>query len=616
MGSDTFEVLVVGGGPAGMMAAISAAESGKGVCLIEKNEMLGRKLRATGGQFTNKRMGPEFYHPYGGFAWGACKQFGPKELCGFLRGIGMEIDEAGRWDCSADPGEVTDALVKELSRLNVDVRLSMEVTAIEPPRSGEGPFTVRTDKGDHLSAQKVVVAAGGRSYPQLGSDQTGLRFLRETGHAVIPQYAASTWSQRATTHIPAAHTDWREVVVTGGGVSVGEVTPATLESQLAPGLYFAGEALDIHGDRGGYNLQFAFASGRLAGKTEHVDPAFKHLFSPLRIGSLALKNRIVMAAVCTGFEISSPRGREYLRVRAEGGAALIICMGPLGARADLEGLGALVEAVHAGGAKIGIQLTASRQDIQALGGQPVPGSDIINALPEAILKALPMTMAAAAVRAQCVGFDLVEIHGAHSTLVARSASPKFNRRTDSYGGSREKRHRFPTEVAAAVSAAIGPDTLLAYRLNAEEVMEGGASVEDAIALAKAVVACGVKLIDVSKCGQSADGSQGDIMCPSADAPEGTHFGVASAIGKAAGVPVIGVGRVQSPELADQAVERGEVDLVGIARGLLADPGWPRKARTGEVDSIVSCLACNTCLRALYAGEAINCPQNAALGKEA
>jgi 2,4-dienoyl-CoA reductase-like NADH-dependent reductase (Old Yellow Enzyme family) len=612
-----FGVIVIGGGPAGMMAAIVAAESGRTVCIVDRNAALGMKLRATGGQFTNRKMGPERYHDDGEFAWVACEAFGPEDVLEFFRTLGVELTPQAVSESSAvlggSPADVTDALEKRLGELGVDVRPSTDVVSLDPPDGAAGAFAVSTARGESIHGGKVVVAVGGRGYPQLGADQTGIRFIADLGHAVIPQYAASTRSRRAITHVSSTDAGWENVVITGGGVSVGEVDPLTMESRLIPGLYFAGEALDIQGDRGGYNLHFAFGSGRLAGRTQHGESPHPHLFSPARIGGLRLKNRVVMPAMATGFGLVSPRGRHYLGLRAGAEVGLMIwgqvSLGFLEDATDLAEAAALVESVHAAGAKIGIQLTATGYDVRALARGLPDELCSVDALPEDALAEVTIKYAAAAVRARCAGFDVIELHGAHSSLLARFASPRTNHRTDAYGGTPASRRRLPVEVVRAVTCALGPEATVAFRLNAEEITENGATIDDSIALARSVVAAGVALIDVSKCGSNGDKSGEGLICPPPDAPEGTHFELASRIRQAAGVPVIGVGRVQNPAFADAAVRDGAVDLVAVGRGLLADPLWAAKAQAGRSGEIVECLACNNCLDRLLSGHAITCPQN-------
>lgn len=272
MGSEVLDVCVVGGGAAGLIAAIVAARDGKRVCIVEKNDALGLKLRLTGGQFANKRIGPDRYHNDGAFAWSIIQRFNPERVITFFRALGIEFSERRVNErstlISGNPEAVTQAIEKQIADLGIDVLLSSEVTRISQPASDESHFGVHTDSQTDplIVAKRVIYAVGGKGYPQWGADQTGLRVVRELGHAIVPQYAASTMARKEIRRpLPDEIIDWREVVVTGGGVSVGEIDAETMESKIIPGLYLAGEAIDIQGDRGGFNLQFAFASGRLAG---------------------------------------------------------------------------------------------------------------------------------------------------------------------------------------------------------------------------------------------------------------------------------------------------------------------------------------------------------------
>lgn len=216
----------------------------------------------------------------------------------------------------------------------------------------------------------------------------------------------------------------------------------------------------------------------------------------------------------------------------------------------------------------------------------------------ATIAALPPAFAAAAVRAREAGFDGVELHFAHAYTLASFLSAR-NGRTDAYGGSRENRARLPVEVIAAVRAAVGSDYTVGLRMLGSEDIEGGSTLEDACWFAARFCEAGVDFVSVSRGGKFEDarrpavgqaaypytGPSGHACMPTREAPDGVNLPLAAAIraavrGAGHTVPVIGGGKVNTPELAESALAQGQVDAVAMARGLLADPDWPRKVQAG------------------------------------
>lgn len=189
----------------------------------------------------------------------------------------------------------------------------------------------------------------------------------------------------------------------------------------------------------------------------------------------------------------------------------------------------------------------------------------------------------AASRAVAAGFQVVELHGAHGYLLHSFLSPIANRRDDQYGGSSESRARFPLEVVAAVREAIGPHTVLAYRLSAVDGVEGGLTLDDTAAFAGRLAEAGVDLIDVSSGGISTDRST-DTRVRRGFA---FHADFSRRMRTDANIAVATVGMVVDPSQADQLIETGDADLVLLGRQMLEEPNWPHHARTtlsaGEFD---------------------------------
>jgi 2,4-dienoyl-CoA reductase-like NADH-dependent reductase (Old Yellow Enzyme family) len=175
---------------------------------------------------------------------------------------------------------------------------------------------------------------------------------------------------------------------------------------------------------------------------------------------------------------------------------------------------------------------------------------------------------AAAARTKEAGFDAVEIHGAHGFLLNEFFSPLTNKRSDQYGGSLVSRMRLPLEVVGEVKRQVGEKYPVFYRLGSDDMTPGGITVEDSKVLAIELVKAGVTLIDVSG---GLVGSRPDHLPPGYFVPQ------AYAIKKAINVPVIAVGGIKTPELADSIIREGKADLVAIGRALLSDPAWAVKA---------------------------------------
>jgi 2,4-dienoyl-CoA reductase-like NADH-dependent reductase (Old Yellow Enzyme family)/thioredoxin reductase len=366
--------------------------------------------------------------------------------------------------------------------------------------------------------------------------------------------------------------------------------------------------------------------------------AFPHLFSPLKIGRIILKNRIVMPPMATNFADSdgsvNDRHLAYYRRRARGGAGLVIFehtgiarqgkafpnMALIDADEKIPGFRKLIQAVHEEGGKIFIQINhAGRQTLAAYAGcQPVAPSAIPcpvrqetpRALSREEISALIRAYADAAGRAKEAGADGVEIHMAHGYLLNQFLSPFSNRREDEYGGSPERRLRMPLEVLAAVRKKVGEGFTVTCRFSADEYVEGGLRVEDAKRIASALEEHGADALHVSAC----IGASWYLIHPPYYAPEGIFVPLAAAVKSAVGIPVITVGRIRTPDLADRILEENKADFVSLGRALIADPDLPVKAGAGRAEEIIPCISCNRCALSIRKG-ALQCAVNPEAGRE-
>ena len=370
--------------------------------------------------------------------------------------------------------------------------------------------------------------------------------------------------------------------------------------------------------------------------------SYLHLFRPFKIKDLAIPNRILMAAMgnnLSGAEgIVSPRAMAYYVARARGGVGMVITEAVavslvgrhraggllLFDRFHEEGLRRLAEAIHEAGSLVAIQLNHGGRlaDPTITGGRivapsnipAVPGAPVPLAMGLDEIKETVSDFARAAERAVGLGFDALEIHGAHTYLIHQFFSPRSNQREDEYGGSLENRMRFPLGVAKAVREAVGDRFPMLYRLSAEEYEAGGYTIEEALALGRELRNCGVDIVHVSA--GTTERPQSSLYCiQPGTMPEGCLLPLAERFRKEVGPPIVGVGRLTSPEISEQLLKEGKIDLVAIGRGLLADPEWPHKAENKVSGPIRKCIGCNRCIESISHQEAIMCTVNPLTGNE-
>jgi len=369
---------------------------------------------------------------------------------------------------------------------------------------------------------------------------------------------------------------------------------------------------------------------------------FARLFEPGKIGRMELKNRIVMPPMGTGYGDEggyvSQRHIDYYEARARGGVGLIItevtapsrqCHASthqlaLGDDEHIAGFRDLAEAVHRHGAKLAVQLQHSSWEIRdgspvQVGPSPVmvPARVMgISGKPTHELTTEEITetvgwFSSAARRAKEAGCDGVEVHGAHQYLVASFLSPSTNQRQDEYGGTPEKRARFMVEIIQAIKAETDPGFPVWVRLNGQEFgFENGVTIEETERIAPILVEAGAQAIHVSGYGAGSSA----IRAPIADRA-GFLVPLAERVKKAAGVPVIAVGRLDV-ELGERVLQEGKADFIAIGRRLMADPDLPNKYAEGRSDEINPCINCLDCIeRPVTEGRGCACAVNAVMGRE-
>ncbi len=371
---------------------------------------------------------------------------------------------------------------------------------------------------------------------------------------------------------------------------------------------------------------------------------YPHIFSPFQLGTVTLPNRMVMAPMSTelgGLEGEvTPQMIAFYRERALGGMGLIIveytCVSPETGRAheyqlhledetNLEGHRRLVRAVHDAGARIFVQLqhcgiyanpkvlpeglTVGPCDIYS---RRDPEKKTSRALTNDEIEHLIYSFGNTAALAMKAGYDGIELHGAHGYLLTQFLSPLCNLRDDQWGGDAERRLAFPLAVVKSVRAAIG-DAPLVFRISVDEFRAGGFTIDDMEGISQRLAEAGTDAFHCSA-GWGVGPSFAKVLEPMS-AEEGWRIPYASRIRKATGKPVIAVGQIRWPEMAEEAVASGATDLVALGRPMLADPEWANKAKAGRRDLIRPCTSCNWCLTAKDGRVQVGCAENPRTGSE-
>lgn len=363
------------------------------------------------------------------------------------------------------------------------------------------------------------------------------------------------------------------------------------------------------------------------------------LLIPLKVGKVTLKNRFVVAPMVTVFcdqdGMATDRFIAYHEAKARGGWGLIIvedyAVDPIGRGFWTPGLwkdeqipshARLVDAVHKEGAKVIAQIYhAGRQTSSALvGAQPVSASpvpcpvmgEVPRELTKEDIRTIVRQFGETALRAKKAGFDGVEVHGAHGYLIAQFMSKYANKRIDEYGGPLKNRLRFPLEIIAEIRHRCGEDFVIDFRISGDEHVPGGRSIEETKAIAAALEEAGLDMIHISVGTYESVAS----IIPPMGTPLAWITDYAAEIKKVVKIPVVTVGRINDPLVAEEILLSGKADLIAMGRASLADPDLPRKYAEGRYEDIRHCIGCQQgCLEILFRNEPIRCLVNPTLGFE-
>ena len=363
------------------------------------------------------------------------------------------------------------------------------------------------------------------------------------------------------------------------------------------------------------------------------------LFAPFTIKTIELKNRIVMPALAS-FMIGedgsiSDATVEHYRRRAAGGPAMVIteacAVSPEGVVSThqariyddrfIEGLSKLAFALKAEGSVPAIQIHhGGRQtSIKVIKRKPLAPSPLpcpairgdVEPLSIDGIQQLVKKFGDAAERAYQAGFELIEIHGAHGYLINQFLSGFSNIREDEYGGSVAARTRFAKEIVREVRRRLGPKFPISFKISAEEYVDGGLATPESIEILKILVDAGIDIVQVS----AGNDVTPEWICQPMFMEKGCLVPSAAQVKQALDIPVMAVGRINDPQMANDIIAQAKADLVCMGRGLLADPEMPLKAQQGRLDEIRTCIACNTCMESIFKRGRIECLVNPMLGRE-
>jgi 2,4-dienoyl-CoA reductase-like NADH-dependent reductase (Old Yellow Enzyme family)/thioredoxin reductase len=365
----------------------------------------------------------------------------------------------------------------------------------------------------------------------------------------------------------------------------------------------------------------------------------QYLFEPFEIKGRRLKNRIVMPALAS-FLIEddgsiTDKTVEHYRRRAAGGPAMVIVEAHAVSEEGIvslhqarifddrfiEGLSRIARVMKAEGALPAIQIHHSGRQTsgRVIKRKPLSPSDL--PCPTISGEVEPLTLQGiqeiiakfgdSAVRAVQAGFELIEIHGAHGYLINQFISKFSNNREDAYGGDTTRRARFAVDIVREVRKRVGEDFPISFKISAQEFVPDGLDVEESIEILELLVAAGIDIVQVS----AGNDATPEWICQPMFMDKACLADSAARIKKALRIPVMTVGRINDPLVADAIIRDGKADLVCMGRGLLADPEMPKKAQQGNLDDIQICIACNTCMESIFRKGRVECLVNPTLGRE-
>ncbi|HEX2894372.1 MAG TPA: NADPH-dependent 2,4-dienoyl-CoA reductase [Marmoricola sp.] len=361
---------------------------------------------------------------------------------------------------------------------------------------------------------------------------------------------------------------------------------------------------------------------------------YGHLLAPITIGDLTLRNRAVMGSMHTGLEDffwDVPKLAAYFAARARGGVGLIITGGyapnkrgwlkpfasEMTTRLQAERHKQVTDAVHEEGGAIALQvLHAGRYAYHPFSVSASATKAPINPFRASALstRAVDRTasdFARAAGLARRAGYDAVEVMGSEGYLINQFLAERTNQRSDAWGGTAEKRMRFPVEVVRRTRETVGDGFPIIYRISLLDLVEGGQTWDEVVTLAHRLEEAGATVLNTG-----IGWHEARVPTIITQVPRGAWTWATARLKQEVGIPVCASNRINTPELADRLVADGTADLVSMARPLLADPDFVNKAAAEREDEIITCIACNqACLDHAFANRKASCLMNPRAGRE-
>jgi 2,4-dienoyl-CoA reductase (NADPH2) len=362
--------------------------------------------------------------------------------------------------------------------------------------------------------------------------------------------------------------------------------------------------------------------------------AYPHLLEPITLAGTTLRNRVVMGSMHTGLEDRPrhlPELAAYFAERARGGVGLIVTGGyapnvrgwlqPFGSmltrarQADRHRL--VTDAVHTEGGAIALQiLHAGRYGYTPFSVSASTRKSPITPFKPSALSARGVERTVddfvrAARLARRAGYDGVEVMGSEGYLVNQFLAERTNPRTDAWGGTPERRMRFPVEIVRRIREELGDDFLVMYRLSLLDLVEGGQTWDEVVTLARSLETAGASVLNTG-----IGWHEARVPTILTQVPRGAWTWTTARLRTEVGIPVCASNRINTPDLAEQLLAEGKADLVSMARPLLADPAFVAKAAAGRADEINTCIACNqACLDHAFANQTATCLVNPRAARE-
>ncbi len=360
---------------------------------------------------------------------------------------------------------------------------------------------------------------------------------------------------------------------------------------------------------------------------------YPNLLSPITLGPLTLKNRVVMGSMHTGLEEGhdpAPLAAFYAQ-RAAGGVGLIVTGGiapnPHGAVyagaaglfgvADIAFHRTVTDAVHQNGGRIAMQILHAGRYAYTQGCvAPSPIKSPISPFTPRELTSDEVNaelddFVTAALRARQAGYDGVEVMGSEGYFLNQFLVTHTNKRSDAWGGSYENRMRAPVQAVARIRAALGPDFLIIYRISLIDLVPNGSTWDEVMQLARAVKEAGANVLNTG-----IGWHEARVPTIATSVPRGAFVHLAARLKAQDILPVIATNRINTPDLAEDILARGDADMISMARPFLADADFVAKAAAGQAAQIAPCIACNqACLDHTFSGKPATCLVNPRAGRE-